>query len=68
MYKKQFKKQRYLKLLKQESKLWDKLLQNVCDVCGKPIKRGQKLGKKKSNDALCHADCLCYPRSYKKKL
>ena len=32
----------------------------VCDVCGKPLLKGQELGRKKSNDALCHEDCLYY--------
>jgi len=32
----------------------------VCDVCGKPLLKHQKLGKRASNDALCHADCLYY--------
>ena len=32
----------------------------VCDVCGKPILKKQKLGKRKSNDALCHGACLYY--------
>lgn len=35
-------------------------LVEVCDVCGKPLLKGQELGKKKSNDALCHEDCLYY--------
>ena len=46
------------------------VLVEVCDVCGKPLKRGQKLGKKKSNDALCHNKCLYDKRAYgdKKKI
>lgn len=35
-------------------------LVEICDVCGKPLLKGQKLGKKVSNDALCHDDCLYY--------
>lgn len=34
----------------------------VCDVCGKALKKGQKLGKKKSNSALCHDKCLYYTK------
>lgn len=65
MSEKQSKKQRYLKRLKQESKLWDKLLQNVCDVCGLPIHKNQKTGKRKLNDALCHSKCLYYKKTTK---
>lgn len=32
----------------------------VCDVCGEPLLKNQKLGKKASNDALCHDHCLYY--------
>ena len=40
---------------------WEKLgLIEVCDVCGKPLFKAQKLGKRKSNDALCHDECLYY--------
>lgn len=39
------------------------VLIEVCDVCGKPLLKGQKLGKKKSNDALCHRKCLYYKNS-----
>ncbi|PKP56253.1 MAG: hypothetical protein CVT88_10395 [Candidatus Altiarchaeales archaeon HGW-Altiarchaeales-1] len=35
-------------------------LVEVCDVCGKPLLKGQKFGRRKSNDALCHEDCLYY--------
>ena len=35
-------------------------LVEVCDVCGKLLLKGQKLGKRKSNDALCHDKCLYY--------
>lgn len=38
------------------------VLIEVCDVCGKPLKKWQKLGKKKSNDALCHDECLYYKK------
>ena len=34
----------------------------VCDVCGKPLLKNQKLGKKASNDALCHDKCLYYKK------
>lgn len=34
----------------------------VCDVCGEPLLESQELGKKASNDALCHRDCLYYPK------
>lgn len=30
----------------------------VCDVCGKPLLKSQKFGKKAENDALCHQKCL----------
>lgn len=40
---------------------WEKLgLVEVCDVCGEPLLKGQELGKKMSNDALCHDNCLYY--------
>lgn len=40
---------------------WKNLgLVEVCDVCGKELLQGQKLGKRKSNDALCHDECLHY--------
>ncbi|OQX17955.1 MAG: hypothetical protein BWK75_07030, partial [Candidatus Altiarchaeales archaeon A3] len=32
----------------------------VCDVCGKPLLEGQKFGRRKSNDALCHENCLYF--------
>jgi len=32
----------------------------VCDVCGKPLLKHQRLGKKAYNDALCHQKCLYY--------
>ena len=32
----------------------------VCDVCGKPLLKNQKLGRKRINDALCHEKCLYY--------
>lgn len=35
-------------------------LVETCDVCGKELLQGQKLGKRKSNDALCHDECLYY--------
>jgi len=35
-------------------------LVEICDVCGKPFWEGQNLGRKKSNNALCHEDCLYY--------
>jgi hypothetical protein len=38
------------------------VLIEVCDVCGKPLKIGQKLGKRKYNDALCHDKCLYYKK------
>lgn len=40
---------------------WKKVgLVEVCDVCGEELLPHQKLGKKKSNDALCHEQCLYY--------
>ena len=39
---------------------WEIGLIEVCDICGKPLLKGQKLGKRKSNDALCHDKCLYY--------
>lgn len=40
---------------------WERIgLVEICDVCGKDLLRGQKLGKRKSNDALCHDECLYY--------
>lgn len=30
----------------------------ICDVCSKPLLTEQSLGRKKSNDALCHENCL----------
>ncbi|TSC91857.1 MAG: hypothetical protein CEN92_181 [Candidatus Berkelbacteria bacterium Licking1014_96] len=38
-------------------------LLEVCDVCGKPLLKGQKLGKRTLNDALCHDACLYYKKS-----
>jgi hypothetical protein len=35
-------------------------LVEICDVCGRPLLKDQKLGKRKSNDALCHDKCLYY--------
>jgi len=40
----------------------------VCDVCGKPLLKHQKLGKRASNDALCHKKCLYYKTNKKRKL
>ena len=39
---------------------WSKnnLLIEVCDVCGVPLLKKQQLGRKASNDALCHSACL----------
>lgn len=43
------------------NKEWKKIgLVEVCDVCGEELLAGQKLGKKKTNDALSHDECLYY--------